>query len=387
MLNGEYGEAVSRALKLIVRVGEALGAERLVRIAHAHASGISYFNIGDAGLEFIEQLASEGGRASVFATFNPVGIPLNANEDVLPANAEEREKQARIISALLRMGFKPSATCIPYMLRRPSLGEHLAWGESSAVAVANTLFGARTNREGGPIALAAAITGRVYEWGLHLDEARKPRVLVQVEAPSLDPLQAGLLGYLLGVWVGDKVAYVDAALDSKRSVISLCAAAAAAGSIGMCIVKGFSPEDAGKPADVEDRIAVEAKDLHKAMEEVSSASLEEAEAFFTGCPHHWFDIMSRLVTLFRYKGLSRLRKPLYVAVPGFMPRWAANIVKLLREKSVFVVPGTCLVVAKLSKLYRTIATDSLKAAFYLPRRHGIRVALARVEEFITMNAR
>jgi predicted aconitase len=382
MLNGEYGEATRIAIKLLVRVGEALGAERLIKISHAHASGISYFNIGDAGLEFLEKLSRDG-RVRVFSTFNPTGIPLQVNTDILPVEREAYEKQLRIIKALVRMGFKFTATCIPYMIRRPKLNEHLAWGESSAVAVANTLYWARTNREGGPVAVAAALTGRTYHWGLHLDENRRPNILVKVYVNKpLDELSAGLLGYYIGERLrGEDVPYVDGLFESSRCIISMCAAAAASGSIAMCVVKHYSPEDNGPPGIVKEKVTVSTEELKGVREVVETADLDEAEAFFTGCPHHWFDVLHELVRMLSFN-VRRIRKPIYVAVPASMPEWAKELALKLREKGIYVIPGTCLVVANISKIYDVIATDSLKAAFYLPKRQGIRIALSSLKEFM-----
>ncbi len=383
MLSGEYGDAVRKAMKLIVRVGEALGAERLIPIAHAHASGISYFNIGDAGLEFIEEMAADG-RVRVFSTFNPVGIPLDFNNDVLPASRGDVEKQMRIIRALVKMGFKYSATCIPYMLRRPRKGEHLAWGESSAVVVANTLYGARTNREGGPVALAAALTGRIYEWGLHIDEERRPTILVRVENLLLDNITAGLLGYYIGLNYTGEIPYIDANVTSTRGVIQMCAAAAASGNTAMCIVKGYSPEDTGTPKDMRDRVVLSQRDLETVRREVEDASVGEAEAYFTGCPHHWYTYVSEALRVAKRYG--RLRKPVYIAVPAAPPKWLKSVAELLRSSNIYIIPGTCIVVARISRMYSSVATDSLKAAFYLPRRHRVRVALASLEDFAKLNA-
>jgi len=378
MLAGDFGEAAQIAMRLLVRVGEALGAQRLIPITHAHVSGISYFNIGDAGLEFIEELAADG-RVKVFSTFNPVGVPLEVNTNRLPATRDELLKQDRIIRALLRMGFKYTATCIPYMLRRPRLGEHLAWGESSAVAVANTLYGARTNREGGPIALAAAITGRIYEWGLHIDGERRANILVSFTGSPLDALGAGLLGYMIGQTFGSGIPYIDATISSTRGVIQMCAAAAASGSIAMCVVRGYSPEDRGPPRHASDKMSLNIKDLTRLRRDLEGCDVSEAEAYFTGCPHHWYTYVSKAVAIAKRYG--KLTAPIYIAVPANIPSWLRKLASRLSKSNIYIIPGTCHVVAKISELYSRVATDSLKAAFYLPRRHKVSIALASLEEF------
>jgi len=141
MLNGEYGEAERLAIRTIVKVGEALDAKKLIKVKHVHVSGISYHNIGDAGLEFIRDLARGKAKVKVLSTINPLAFDLDLKASSL--DLKFVEKQLEIISYLLNMGFTPSFTCTPYVIRRPKLGEHLAWAESSAVAYANTVFGGK----------------------------------------------------------------------------------------------------------------------------------------------------------------------------------------------------------------------------------------------------
>ncbi len=382
MLNGDYGEATRLAMRLIVRVGEALGAEKLVEISHAHVSGISYDNIGEHGLSFIKELAEKGGRARVYATYNPVGLSLLPG----PLGPEEvgeafYKKQMEIIRSLEHMGFKASATCIPYRLRRPRLGEHLAWGESSAVAVANTLYGARTNREGGPLALAAALTGRTYYWGLHLEENRRPDALVSYTGGPLGEPGSGVLGYIIGQSLPDTVPYIDAAVEKPRGVQSLCAAAAASGNTAMCVIRGVSPEDHGPPERPRERLTITPEDLERLRRDIAPLEPREAELFFTGCPHHGVEELDRIERLLDELGLDRAPKPVWVAVPGLYSASLRERAERLRRRNIHVLPGTCIVVARLIRGAR-IATDSLKAVFYLPRRHGAEVAVTSLREFL-----
>ncbi|RUM47833.1 MAG: aconitase [Hyperthermus sp.] len=380
--NGEYGEALAVAMKLLVSVGEVLGAERLIDVAHVHVSGISYDNIGDAGLEFIESLYTMGGRVRTYSTYNPSGTLLGGQGS---DGGGFMEKQLRIINALRGMGFTESATCIPYLvLREPRRGEHLAWGESSAVAVANTLYAARTNREAGPVALAAALAGRTYYWGLHLDENRKPTVVVKYSGTPLDELYAGILGYLVGELYQGEIPYIDAPFTGRRSVISLCAAAAASGNTAMCIVRDYSPEDHGRPGEARDKLALTRRDLEEKREEISHADISDAELFYTGCPHHPKSFLQELYSYIAAKAPHGLKKPMLVSIPGVDARDEAvrKVSRALARLGVHVLPGTCLVVSRFRESYRVVATDSLKAAFYLPRRHGVRVVLSTIGEYV-----
>ncbi|HRU06593.1 MAG TPA: aconitase X, partial [Candidatus Brocadiia bacterium] len=180
MAAGEQGPAVKRALDIVCALARAAGADRLVEVASVQVAGVSYKNIGEAGLEFLEQWAAEGGRAQVPAWMNPCGADLAAWKE-LGYPREFISRQLRVVDALERLGVQSSLTCAPYHVAEPpAAGAHLAWSESSAVSVANSVFGARTNREGGPSALAAALCGRTPLSGYHLDAVRRATHRVRV---------------------------------------------------------------------------------------------------------------------------------------------------------------------------------------------------------------
>ena len=381
ILSGEEGEAKQLALKLIVRVGEALGAQKLIDIVHAHISGISYDNIGDEGLQLIRDFWEKGGRTSVFSTFNPAGISIGI-ESPLNTDKEYVKKQLEILKYLKLMGFKESYTCTPYEIREPKPYEHLAWGESSAVAVANTLYNAYTNKEGGPLALASALVGKTYYWGLHLEENRKPNILVKYKASyKLYEPYSGLLGYYIGKTLGDAIPFIDIHFPTKRSIIDYAAAAASTGNIILTKTKNNT---VGRDLDFDyiDKIVVDDTEIKQVLDEVSTATIDEVDIFFTGCPHKTFSDLLNLIEKLQILHINRLTKPIWIAVPGTLGRKLKKLTKILVEKNIQVLPGSCLVVSRLRDLVNAVATDSLKTAFYLPRRHRVRVAITTLDEFI-----
>ncbi|HEX9861678.1 MAG TPA: aconitase X, partial [Candidatus Bathyarchaeia archaeon] len=154
MLDGEEGYAVKKSMEILVALGDIYGAERLIAVGSVQVAGVSYHNLGDAGLEFLNELAKDG-RVKVLTTLNPAGMDLE-NWRNLGITAEFAEKQNLVIDAFRKMGIITSCTCTPYLIGNlPRYGEHVAWSESSAVTFANSVIGAKTNREGGPSALAA----------------------------------------------------------------------------------------------------------------------------------------------------------------------------------------------------------------------------------------
>ena len=377
MLDGEEGEARALAMKVIVKVGEALGAERLVEISHAHASGISYNNIGEPGLRLLRRLAEAGGRVKTYATVNPIGMDADAWMDMhVPRSFAE--KQLEVLEALKAMGFKLTLTCTPYYIRKPRLGEHLAWGESSAVAYANSLLGARSNREGGPLTIMAALTGRTYYAGLHLDENRKPSLIVEAEAPK-NSLEASLLGGYLGKTLKEgEIPYVRGIKQETPEywLKEMCAAAGALGSLALCLIEGVSPE-AGSPPSSEEKLSVDRVELERLKEEISSS--DQPDLYFLGCPHA---SLSELIMLDRLvKGRVRVEFWVTLSRHEYDQASLKGIIRSLESKGIRVWRDTCPIVAPFKSLgYRVMATNSVKAAFYMPRIHGVRVVLMSVEE-------
>ncbi len=167
MLDGSAGRAAQKAMQILAALGEIYGAERLVPVSSVQISGVSYDNLGEAGLEFLDEMADGGGHARVLTTLNPAGMDVE-NWQAMGISPDFARQQARVIEAFARMGVTTTCSCTPYLFGNlPHYGEHVAWAESSAVCFANSVLGARTNREGGPSALAAALTGRTPAYGLH----------------------------------------------------------------------------------------------------------------------------------------------------------------------------------------------------------------------------
>ena len=253
VLAGEFGETRQRLMELLVGLGTVYGAERLVPIASAQVSGASYKTIGDWGLEWLSSLDA---RAVVPAVLNPVGMDLERWQEmgVDPAFAK---KQEQVVEVYRRLGIRLECTCTPYYLSITNYGDHLAWSESSAVCYANSVIGARTNREGGPTALAAALVGKTPFYGLHLVENRRPTVVVEVEGAPATPDGGwyGALGVLAGREVGTGRPFFRGIRPTRDGLKSLGAAMAATGAVALFHVDRITPEarvfpfETGRPRD------------------------------------------------------------------------------------------------------------------------------------------
>ncbi len=207
MLAGGSGRGVQKAMEILTALGKIYGAEDLVPVTSVQVAGVSYKNLGDAGLGFLAEWAAQGARVRVPTTLNPAGLDLERWRE-LGFDADFADRQARVIQAFSDMGIRTTCTCTPYFVGNlPERGDHVAWAESSAVSFANSVLGARTNREGGPSALAAAITGRTPRYGLHLAKNRRAQVVVEVRCPVQSYADFGALGAMVGRMARNRVPY------------------------------------------------------------------------------------------------------------------------------------------------------------------------------------
>ena len=373
--DGEESAASQKAMQVIVKLGEAVGAERLVSITNAHASGLSYNNIGDPGMEFLEDLANQGARAKVYATLNPIGY--DTTKEVIPLPEGFAEKQLRIINAFRKMGFNITLSCTPYYSKMPAYGEHIAWGESSAVIYANSVVGARTNREGGPLSVLAALVGKTYYSGLHIDENRKPSVEIDVELGKIDDAMAGTLGLKIGELVKDGIPFISMPKVGDTALRIMLAAMAASGSVGMAFVKGVTKERADTSGL--EKIKIGEKDI--SMEKsIGQAS----ELYFVGCPHASIEDMRDILKYFESYGSVSKGKRFWITTGSDVYKAAAQegVAERLMKHGVEIIVDTCPVVAPLGSMFKSIATNSGKSFFYLSRVHGTSVASMSAEELV-----
>jgi predicted aconitase len=245
MLRGERGAAMQQAIRFQIEVGRFFEAERFVPITNAHVMG-DIEVMGDAGLGLLRKMSSEHARCAVPTSSNARCMHF---EDIpgLQADADEVVKEHEVIALLKDMRVAATDTCINYQtVYQPKLGEHVAWGDTGTVIYANSVFGARTNFEGGYSSFAAAVTGRTPAYGFHLDEKRRGTILVKLEAQMRDLADWGALGKIVGhpnqdyfaVPVFDGVARAPLSDALKHLGASL----ASYGSMAMFHMVGVTPE-------------------------------------------------------------------------------------------------------------------------------------------------
>ncbi len=366
MLSGKEGPVVAKCMKLLVRLGEIYGADRMVKIGSSQAAGVSYKSIGEPGLEFLRGFAKEGARVRVPTFLNPAGMDLR-NWKNFGISEKFAKKQKDIIDAFKEMDVITTCSCTPYLSGNlPRYGEHLAWSESSAVAFANSVIGARTNREGGPSALAAAVTGRTSNYGLHLEDNRKPDFLIKVETGLKDG-DFGALGYLVGKTLKNGVPYFSGIGDCTTDDLKgLGAAMAASGAIALYHVENKTPEAKSYRDETKnlERIEFSVEDLKRSYDELSDC--DAPNLITIGCPHA---SVSEIGFLTRKLEGKKLKKDLWVFTSRAAKVWADEMgyTKIIEESGAKMIFDTCMVVSPLEELdFECIGTNSGKAAKYLP---------------------
>lgn len=381
MLSGSKGRSVSKAMQLLVALGDVLCADRLIPIESAQISGVSYGNIGDAGMELLEDWAGEGASVKVKSTLNPAGMDMKRWRE-MGVDEEYHAKQLRIIRAFARMGVETTCTCTPYLVgNRPRQGAHIAWSESSAIGFANSVLGAMTNREGGPSALAAAITGRTPNYGLHIPENRGATVMVDVKARMITTSDFSLLGYTVGRIIGSGIPlFLGIGHTDQDRLKIMSAALAASGGIAMFHVKGMVGGRRGAAAGPQglERVCIDQREMEISRERLTAEG--EPDLACIGCPHCSAQELRDLASLLRGKRVCS-RKALWIwtsrgvyDLPGM-----GGCIRAIERSGAKIFTDTCMVVCPLDRAgYGHMVSNSCKAAHYVPSTAKMKASVAEL---------
>lgn len=308
ILNGSQGEMQAKVLKTLVMYGEAFGAERLVKVTGKYGHLVTSFGIGV--MKPVYKLMDELLQSEAVS-----GIPFTADprplDDVVPKSFLERlvfhfmySKQEEYEKQLKAMGLlsDDAYTCTCYfdeVGNTPKKGEILSWAESSAVNYANSVLGARCNRNSGIIEMFGLIAGWVPEFGLLTDEGRKADLIVEVKTETLP--EAQLLGSAIGIKAVENVPYIKG-LDSflgrelndevKAYFKDMGAAMASNGAVGLYHVENLTPEakESGaslirKNAEVYTITESELLRIRSSYPDIRKNKNAPPELCFIGCPH------------------------------------------------------------------------------------------------------
>jgi predicted aconitase len=381
ILDGEKGEVMERMFRLLVRLGDIYGAEKMIPIGSVQVAGVSYKSIGNPGMKFLEDIASRHSKVKVLTYLNPAGMDLeNWKEIGFPDDFADN--QLRIIKAFKKMGIVITSTCTPYLAGNlPRFREHIAWSESSAVSFANSVIGARSNREGGPSALAAAICSITPKYGFHIWEKRQPNIIINVNANLNYNSDFGALGWNIGKQIKNKVPYFKGIKEANTDQLkSLGAAMAASGAVALFHVEGLTPEsDLVEIKDLEE-ISIDHNDIENTYEKLNSG--KEPDIVIFGCPHASLREIAMLSDKLEGK---KLKKPIWICTSRMMKEVAERMGydEVITKAGGNLVADTCMVVSPIEKMgYNTTGVNSGKAANYLPSFCKQKVCFANIDELV-----
>ncbi|NND04697.1 MAG: DUF521 domain-containing protein [Acidimicrobiia bacterium] len=389
MLDGEQGGSLALAMRVLVAVAKAMGAEVLLDITGAHIDGCLYQ--GPVGLDFVSRIAADGGQVRVPTTLNVGSLDL-LHPEVYRVDPVDAAASRQLMHLYESLGCRPTWTCAPYHDEvRPNLGEQVAWAESNAIVFANSVLGARTHRYGDFIDICAAMTGRAPAAGLHLTENRRGQIVFDVASVSSE-LRASdvlfpVLGHVIGAASGKLIPVIvglEAATEDQLKALG--ATAAAAGAVGMFHAVGITPEApdldtalGGEPAlqciDVTSQI------LRRSRDELTTAKSDAVGAVSVGTPHASYEEIVELVELIAGR---RCAVEAYVSTGRATAERAASdgLIGELETAGFTLVTDTCTYITPIIRSPGSVMTNSGKWAYYAPANLGVPVHFGSLGEVV-----
>lgn len=392
-LAGQRGPANRMAMSIIVRMAEVTGAESLMDITGAHIDSTVFQ--GDATLEFAERLASDGAKVSVPTSLNVSGVDEHGwREWATPP--EWAKKAHRQMVAYQSMGAEPTWTCAPYQTAmRPAFGQQIAWGESNAIAFANSVIGARSERYPDLMDVCAAITGRVPASGLHLTENRAGQLLLRLsgvpQRVQEDDSFYPVLGHFIGRVAQERIPVIEGinVTPAEDHLKALCAAASSSGSVALMHLVGITPEAPTSAAAFQgcqprQILDVTMECLREARRELTTSDGETLDIVVLGSPHFSLAEFRKLAPLLkdrrRHAGVRFL-----VTSSRLMTGMAeqAGCIEPLKEFGGTITVDTCILTTPmLHPEVKTLMTNSAKYAYYSPGLLNTQVVFGSLEDCV-----
>jgi len=368
ILKGESGEGTQKAMELLVAIGDALDAPRLIEISRAHAASSGQ----EGDLYFVELLAKGGATCKVPTTTNPV-YDMECFDKLFKISRRESNVARRVKESYKQIGAMLSWCCTPYITENiPMYGENVAFSESSATPFVNSVIGARTNREAAQSALAAGVIGKTPEYGLYFEENRKGTMLVKVAARLKDEFDYSLLGQYVGKQIGFGIPVFTGI--SKRptteDLINLCAMLNTSAAVAMFHVPRISVEAPSVEAAFgdnhpQDKITVGERELKQTQEELQTES-GKIDLVQFGCPHY---TLKQVVDVARQLKGKKIHKDVAfwvcTSATALLLAERMGYVDIIEKAGGHIVVDTCIDMTCWNKFKdKTGMTDSPKCAYY-----------------------
>jgi predicted aconitase len=395
MLDGDYGPGIRRSMQLLVKLGEAFDAERMILAdsAHIHCA-VSY--------DMLEELTEGAGQCRVITTTHPNAFPNVLDPEGckrigLPDNYDIYEfihggPWSKIEDIFKKLGFLLTYSCVPfYVGNLPKMGDVISWGGTSGAVTCTSMFGACGSRESVPANVATSVTGRVPYMGMAIKENRYARALVKIDNLDFENFtnaDYGSLGYYIGGKTGSKNVVIDG-MPGKLSLEQfryLASPMPVSGATNICHVVGVTPEagtldealGGGKPEMV---ITAGKDQIQEAVAKLTTADSDKVDMVKFGCPHCSIIELKNIASLLAGKKVhSSVRLFIATAYQTYVLAEAMGYVDVIKQAG-GVFTNTCLGSQDPFNLLgpglgvKTVATNSARSAHYSARTSGGKVKL------------
>ena len=361
-LDGDQGETVASAYRILLAIGEATDAEKLVPIKWVHISGVNYNTIGDSGVQFLEKFSSNA-KVAVKTTINPMGFDRNKTNNLAENFVK---KQMSIVKSYEDMGTIPSFTCIPYeIFDIPEKGSMVSFAESNAAVFSNSMLGLLTNKESSLSALASSVTGKAPLSDLRIQEFRHPKVVIKPNFKLETELDYGLLGYFAGKVVKDSCVAFNS-IVAKPETIKMKSISAAIGTSGSCGMFTL-----GEKKEV---ISYGKKECNIIKDELNTS--EDGDLITLGSPQLGMNELNLLDKLLEGKKFTK-RCLIYCARAIHKQATQMGLTdRIKRAGGEFICDScTCLTPLVTRDEVDSVITNSIKGAYYLNHSNRLGVAL------------
>ena len=372
-LNGEHGDTLQTAYRILVATGEATNAEKLIPITWAHLSGVNYNTIGDAGEEFLRELSKDA-RVKVKATVNPMGIDFDHISEFNHIDDEFIKKQASIRDSYIRMGVQPTFSCTPYdIFDLPKKNTQVSFAESNAAIFANSLGGLKTNKESAFSALASAITGKSPYSDLRKDNITTP-MTIRMKMDNPNELDFGMLGFFAGK-VGDtSVSISGVSQPNRRSCKALCGGM---GTSGTCAKFQFVNSEDEKS----EKVDFGKEEMNEVFDELNTA--EKGDIITLGSPQLGLEELSDLSKMLKGKSFEK-RCMIFCSRAIQEQARTLDYINEIERAGGEILSDCCTCLTPLIDTSETdaVTTNSIKGAYYLKNSTGVDVNLKPLSKII-----
>jgi predicted aconitase len=395
MLKGEYGPGIKRSMELLVKLGEAFDAERMViaQSAHIHCA---------ISLDLLSELTEGASQCPIMTTTHPnaypdVLDPAGCKRIGLPENYDIYEfihggPWSQIEDIFKRLGYLLTYTCVPFLVGNlPKVGDVISWGGTSGAVTATSMFGACGSRDSVPANVATSVTGRAPYTGMAVRENRHAQVLVELDRLDLDHFtnaDYGALGYYIGGKTGSKNVVIDGlpktlSLEQFRYLVSPLPVS---GATNICHVVGVTPEaqtldqalGGGRPEEV---ITAGKDQIKEAVNNLTTARSDKVDLVKLGCPHCSIIELRNIASLLAGKKVQpNVRLFVATAKQIYVLAEAMGYVDIIKQAG-GVFTNTCIgsqdpfnfLGPKLG--VEVVATNSARSAHYSARTSGGKIKL------------